>query len=364
MESMARLHAVNPGFQPANLLTMQIALPMACYDTALKRSTFFADLVRRVEATPGVRSATMTMTLPMMGWPGSPVAVTELPPVKFTDRPIGKQQSITPDYFRTMQIPLRSGREFNEKDNLASPRVAMINESLARHFWPAWPNGQSPIGQHILIGVDPNPVEITSIVADVNEFDVDARLEVFRPFAQAAPQSAALVVRTEGDPIALANSVRGQARVIDRDLAVTAIRTMYDVVDASLGQRRLTMKLLEVFAGVALLLAIVGIYGVIAYSVVQRTREVGIRRALGAQQSDILRLVVGQGLGLTLAGLAIGVGGALALTRLLTSLLFHVTATDPATFVGAAVLFLIVALAASYIPARSATRIDPMEALR
>jgi predicted permease len=364
MESLGRLHAVNPGFQPANLLTMQLALPPTRYDSLQKRAAFYQNLVQRVEAHPGVHSATIAMTLPMLPWPGSPVAVTEMPPVKFTERPIGKVQSVTPAYFRTLQIPLRKGREFTDQDNLTTPGVVIINESLARHFWPAWPRGQNPIGQLITIGVGPQPIEIVGIVADVNEFNVDPRLEVFIPCAQTGPQSAALVVRTEGDPMAFANSVRGQSLAIDRDLPVTAVRAMDDVVEASLGQRRLTMKLLEAFAAVALLLAIVGLYGVIAYSVAQRTREVGIRRALGAQQSDILRLVVGQGLSLTLVGLMIGIGGALALTRLLTSLLFHVTATDPVTYVAAALLFLIVALAASYIPARRAARIDPLEALR
>jgi ABC-type antimicrobial peptide transport system permease subunit len=161
-----------------------------------------------------------------------------------------------------------------------------------------------------------------------------------------------------------ANTIRSQVQAIDRDLPVTGIKTMDDVVEASLGQRRLTMRLLEVFAGVALLLAVIGIYGAISYSVAQRTQELGIRRALGAQQSDILRLVLGQGLGLTAAGVAIGAGGAFALTRILNSLLFHVSATDPATFGGVALLFVVVALAACYIPARRATRIDPMAALR
>jgi predicted permease len=363
MESLARLHGANPGFEPAHLLTAQIALPAARYD-AVQKKTFFEELMRRVEATPGVRSATLTLTLPMGGWPGVPVMVVEMPPVKLTERPIGKLQWITPDFFRTMEIPLRGGRLFTARDNQAAPRVAIINESFARHFWPDWPRGQSPIGQHILMGIDPQPIEIAGIVADVNEFDVGSRPEVYRPCGQTGWGAGILVVRTEGDPMRFANTIRSQVQAIDRDLPVTAVKTMDDVVEASLGQRRLTMRLLEVFAGVALLLAVIGMYGAISYSVAQRTQELGIRRALGAQQGDILRLVLGQGLGLTTAGVAIGAAGAFALTRILNSLLFHVSATDPATFGGVALLFAIVALAACYIPARRATRIDPMAALR
>jgi hypothetical protein len=228
---------------------------------------------------------------------------------------------------RTMEIPLRGGRVFTMRDGVGAPSVAIVNESFARHFWPDWPRGQNPIGQHIVMGIDPQP-----IVADVNEFDVGLNPEVYRPCAHTGWGPGILVLRTEGDPMQLANSIRAQVQAIDRDLPVTAVRTMDDVVEASLGNRRLTMNLLEVFAGVALLLAMVGIYGAIAYSVAQRTQELAIRRALGAQQGDILRLVLGQGLGLTLAGVAL--------------------------------LFVVVALAASYIPARRATRIDPMSALR
>ena len=209
-------------------------------------------------------------------------------------------------------------------------------------------------------------MEIVGVVADIHESGLasDALPEFYLPCVVHAPQTAYLAVRADGNPLRFVNAVRNQVLAMDGDQSVSDVKTMDEVLDATLGQRRLTMLLLGSFAGVALLLAVVGIYGVIAYSVAQRTQEMGIRRALGAQQGDILRLVLRQALGLSLAGVAIGIGGALALTRVMRSLLFHTSASDPATFAGIALLFVVVALAASFIPARRASRIDPMAALR
>jgi ABC-type antimicrobial peptide transport system permease subunit len=209
-------------------------------------------------------------------------------------------------------------------------------------------------------------MEIVGIVGDVHEGDLarESGSEFYVPTIVHPPQAAYLAVRTQGDPLRLARAIRNQVAAIDTNQSVSDVKTMEAVLDATLGQRRLTMLLLGSFAAVAVILAVIGMYGVIAYSVVQRTQEVGIRRALGAQQSDILQLVVTQGLTLALAGIAIGIGGAFALTRVMKNLLFHVSATDPATFVGIALLFVAVALVASYIPARHAARIDPMTALR
>jgi predicted lysophospholipase L1 biosynthesis ABC-type transport system permease subunit len=221
------------------------------------------------------------------------------------------------------------------------------------------------VGQRILIGAKPDPVEIVGIVADMHQvLEKDPLPGVFRPFDQYPLVSAAFAVRTAGDPLQFVHAVRDQVLAIDRDQPISAVRTMEDLMEAAGGQRRLLLLLLGCFAGAALLLAVIGIYGVIAYSVAQRRQEVGIRRALGAQDADILRLVVGQGLALTLAGVALGTGGALALTRVMTSLLFHTSALDPATFASVALLFVLVAFAASYIPARRAAQIDPATALR
>jgi len=365
IESLVHLRRVDPGFEPANLLTMQIPLSPSRYDTDQKRATFYEALVRGVESVPGVRSAAVTLTLPLTGFARTPVQLAEQPPLKLNERPLGIIQNITPAYFRTLKIPLRRGREFNARDIPGAAPVTIINERLARRLWPAYPNGKDPVGQRILIGASPRPVEIVGIVADLHQsLEADPGPGMFRPCSQAPPASAMFAVRTEGDPLRFVNSVRHQVLAIDRDQAVSAVKTMEDLVEAEEGQRRLILMLLVLFACTALLLAVVGTYGVIAHTVVERTKEVGIRRALGAQQGDILRLVLGQGLGLAVAGVAIGLGVAFALTRVLESLLYHVSATDPATFAGIALLLVVVVLAASYFPARRATRIDPVAALR
>jgi predicted permease len=370
MRSFARLQNVNTGFQPANLLTMKIALPPPRYNTDPKRFTFFNDLVQRVGALPGVRGATMAMSLPSTRWIRTNItSVQGQRQPETSDAPFGVIQSVSPGYFETLGIPLRRGREFAARDNVpGAPPVMIINESLARLLWHDYPRGQDPVGQHISEGYDKlvGLMEVVGVVADIHEGGLasDAAPEFYLPCVVHPPQNAYLAVRTPGDPLKLANAVRSQVVAIDRDQSVSEIKTMEAIFDDRLGQRRLTMQLLGSFAGVALLLALIGLYGVVAYSVAQRTHEVGIRRALGAQQSDILRLVLGQGLGLTLAGVSLGIGGALALTRIMKTMLFQVSATDPLTFAGIALLFVAVALAASYIPARRAARIDPMIALR
>jgi putative ABC transport system permease protein len=366
IESLARLRRVNPGFQPANLLTMQIALSQTRYDTIPKSAAFFEELVRRVESVPGVRGAAVTLTLPTTGFAGTPVQATGQPLLKLNERPIAILQSVTPGYFRTLGIPLRRGRDFATQDTVTAPLVVIVNESLARRFWPAYPSGEDPVGRYVLVGANPQPMQIVGIAADVRQASLadDAGPGVYRPRTQNPPMSAMFAVRTEGDPLRFVNAIRSQVTAIDRDQAITAVKTMADVMEASEAQRRSIMILLGLFAGAGLLLAVVGIYGVIAYSVGQRTKEIGIRRALGAQQNDVLSLVVGQGLGLTLAGVVVGIAGALALTRVMRGLLFQVSPADPATFAGIALLVVVVSLAASFIPARRAARIDPMTALR
>jgi putative ABC transport system permease protein len=366
IESLAHLYRVDTGFQPASLLTVNISLSPARYDTEQRRATLYEQLVQRTESLPGVRSAAMTLTVPMDGFFGTTVQVTGRPPVQLNQRPIAIIQDISPGYFQTMGIALKRGRPFTRQDSAATVPVVIINESLARLFWPQYPDGPDPIGQHILTGTDPQPVEIVGISADVraNGRDQDPRAETHFPCAQRPPQSATLVVRTNGDPLSFANSVRSQVLAIDPNLPVSAISTMENVIDESESQLRLMMKLLGTFAGVATFLAVIGLYGVISYSVAQRTKEIGIRRALGAPRNNILALVARQVIGLALAGVVLGIGGALALTRLMQDLLFQVSPTDPVTFVGTAILFVLVALAASYIPARRAAGIDPLAALR
>jgi predicted permease len=371
MESFARVHGVNPGFQPANLLTMKITLPLVRYDTDGKKAAFFEEVVQRLEALPGTRGATMVTTLPSTTWIRTNITRVEGRPPLDESQPASYAviQSVTPGYFHTLGIPLRRGRQFTAHDNAAgAPPVMIINESLARILWPGYPSGENPVGRHISEGYDKlvGWIEVVGVVADIHEGGLafDAVPEFYLPSSLHPPQTAYLVLRTDADPLRFAGSARSQVLAVDGDQPLSDIKTMGAVLESTLGQRRLTMLLLGIFAAVALLLALVGIYGAIAYSVARRTQEVGIRRALGAQQSDILKLMLLQGVGLTLSGVLIGAGGAFALTRVMKAMLFHVSSTDPATFIGIALLFVVVALAACYIPARRATQIDPMAALR
>src|SRR5882762_5342263 len=342
IQSFGRLRHVDPGFQPANLLTMKIPLPPPRYDTGPKRVAFFAELDRRVAALPGVRSAGIARSIPTTSWLFTSVHVEGQPKLDDKEQPSAQLQSITPGYFRAMRIPLRRGREFTARDNSSgAPPAIIINESFARRFWPAYPAGLSPVGQHMGEGADRIlSAEIVGIVADVREGGLGRQPgpEFYVPLALHVPQVAYLVVQTTGNPVQLAHAIRNEVRAIDQDQSVSDIQTMEEIFDATVGQKRLTMLLLAVFSGIALLLAVIGLYGVIAYSVAQRTQEVGIRRALGARRSDILRLVLTQALGLALAGVVIGIAGALAVNSVMKGLLFHVSATDPATYVGIALL--------------------------
>jgi predicted permease len=370
MRSFVALHEVDPGFQPVNLLTAKIALPLARYDTDSKKAAFFRELLPRVEQLPGVSAAAIAMSLPTTTWIRTNYWVQGKPSPDIGEPATNAViQSITPGYFRALGIPLKRGRELSARDNIpgASP-VMVINETLAHLLWPEYPSGENPIGRRIKEGYDKaiGWMEVVGIVADIHEGGLanNAVPEFYLPSVVHPPQTAYLVLRTPTDPLRFAGAMRKAVLAVDPDQPLADIKTMESVLTSTFGQRRLTMWLLGSFAGVALLLAIIGIYGVIAYSVARRTQEVGIRRALGAQQADILRLVLRQGLSLSLSGIAIGIAGAFALTRVMKGLLFHITATDPATFAGIAILFVIVALAASYIPARRAARIDPMAALR
>jgi putative ABC transport system permease protein len=365
MQSLARLYGVSPGFNPSHLLTMGISLPPSRYDTGQKQAAFFDELARQVQSLPGVRDAAATWTLPGMGFGRTPIQLANQPPQPLNQRPLALIQNVTSTYFRTLEIPLKRGREFSERDTAGGPLAAIIDESLARVLWPSYPNGIDPVGQRILIGSKTDPVAIVGIVGAIHQaLEKDPWPGVYRPLDQSPLLNATFAVRTTGDPLQLVHAVSNQLLTIDPDQPASEFKTMEDLMEAEGGQRRVVLTLLGCFAGVALLLAVIGIYGVIAYSVAQRTQEVGIRRALGARNSDILRLVIGQGLALTFAGVALGTGGALALTRVMTSLLFQTSTADPATFVGVALLFVVVALVAAYIPARRATRFDPSTALR
>ncbi len=366
LQSLAHLYRVDPGFRPDHVLTMSVSLAPTQYDTDAKRASFYTQLVDRVEALPGVEHASVTLTLPTAGWAGAPVRIAGRPELPLNQRPIAIIQQISPDYFRALQIPLNRGRAFTIADNASAPGVTIIDESLARRFWPQYPRGENPIGQNLLIGSHKQPLEIVGIAAPVHQEgrDTDPVPGFYVPNAQQPPQAAILVIRTKSDPSAFADIVRRTVLQLDHNQPVSEIKTLSAVLGASENQRRLMFALLGAFSVAATLLAVLGLYSVISYSVVERTREIAIRQALGAQRSSILALVLRQGLGVALTGIVAGIVGAAGLTRLLSSMLFGVNALDPVTFVLAAMLFLMVALAASYIPARRAAAVEPMAALR
>jgi predicted permease len=284
------------------------------------------------------------------------------PQVPLAERPIFNIEMVSADYVSTMRIPLKRGREFNDHDDARSPKVAMVNETLARRYWP----GHEAIGKHILLGRLPAPIEVVGVVGDVRNVSIasDVQPEIFVPWAQLPWANIYLMLRTSSEPLAASNGVRSAVHAVDRDQPVTKVRTMDEIFEESAAQPRFTAYLLGALAAAALILAMVGIYGVIAYTVTERSQEMGIRIALGAAPADILRLVLRQWLLTAGAGIVIGLSASFALTRLMSTLLYRISVTDPFTFVIGPLLFLCIAAAASFIPASRATRVDPANTLR
>ena len=367
INSFMRLRNVDPGFRADNLLTMKIVLPEPKYREFERRQSFYTDLIQRVESLAGVKSAAVTTNLPLYRQGNSISVRIEGRP----DPPPGQEQIVvtrivSPRYFDTMTIPLLSGRNLTDQDISTSPNVAVISEAMARRFWP----NEDPIGKRFAGGrvrSDEDWINVIGVVKDVRQFELTAepRPQIYISYRQAgffAPRD--LVVKTDVDPSSMAATVRKAVWEIDKDQPVSDIRTMEEILAESIARQRFSMLLLAIFAGLALVLAGVGIYGVMSYSVAQRTHEIGIRMALGAQTGAVLKLAVGQGMKLVIAGIVIGLIAAFALTRLMSTLLFGVTATDPTTFTLISLLLVAVAAVASYIPARRATKVDPIIALR
>ena len=372
IRSFYRVLQVNPGFRADNVLTERIILPETKYPKDAPVAAFYKQLLERVNALPGVVSAGAVTPLPLTGegWQTS-FYIEGRPIPKPGEVPNSDYHLISPDYFRTLNIPLLRGRFFTEADNDTAPPVVIVSESFARRYWP----NEDPIGKRMHRNGVPNPTDpkdsrnwmaVVGEVANTKQYGLDAvtKTEFYESYLQQPIHYMTLVVRTPSNPMGVADGVRDAVLSIDPDQPVFRVRAMSELVDESLGQRRITLILLGSFAGLALVLAAVGIYGVMAYNVTQRTHEIGIRMALGARTRDVLRLVLASGLRLTLLGVAIGAALALGLGRLLSTLLFGVSAKDPLTFVAVAAVLTVVALAACYIPARRAMRIDPMVALR
>jgi len=363
IRSFIRLQQVNPGFNPSNALAVNVALPGRKYPNEDQYSAFFSQLIEKTSALPGVVAAGATQSLPIQGDYLLGFNIQGRPP-----DPPGEDQStnyyaVTPDYFKAMGIPLLRGRMFTEQDHKNAPRVALINETMAKTYFP----DEDPIGRGINVTNGPERFrEIVGIVGDVKQYGLaqPTTLQTYEPYLQTPFNGVTLIVRTEGNPAALSGAIRNEVLALDKEQPVSRIRTLDQVIAGSVEQQHFLMLLLGVFAAVALILAAVGLYGVMNYAVSQRRHEIGIRMALGANTGTVLRLIVGHGMMLALIGVAIGLTGAFAVTRVMTTLLFAVSTTDPLTFAGIPILLAGVALAACLAPARRATRVDPMVALR
>jgi putative ABC transport system permease protein len=362
IKSFVLLQRVDPGFNPDHVVTLRLILSRTPYPTTPQVVNFYAQLLDRVKATPGVQSAATISTLPLSGNNTDTNFLIEGgPPPPPNQEPSAWFNVVSADYFQTMQLRVVKGRTFSESDNEKTPLVVVISEAMARKFF----SNEDPLGRRIGRGPD-RWREIVGVVRDIKHFslDTDAPPTMYFPMRQQPARGMDLVVRTTGDPLSMAPTLRQRVWAGDRNLAIANLGTMKDLVSSSITQQKFILTLLAGFAALALLLAAVGIYGVMSYAVTQRTHEIGIRMALGARIGDVLRLVLQQGLVLTLIGVAIGIALAFALTRLMRSLLFDVTPTDAMTFVMVGAALVLVALIACLVPARRATKVDPLIALR
>jgi len=365
MKSFLLLLKSDPGFNAENVLTMSLTLPRAKYGEDAQKTGFYQELVRRVTSVPGVESAALVNYLPLGGSNSSDSYLVE----GFAPPPPGQEwdaryRTCTPDYFKAMGITIIKGRSFTEQDSSQAPRVIIINETLARKFWP---NGDT-LGKHIRLNgaLERNPwMEVVGVIKDVKfEMNKPVVPEFYLPAVQDPWSTMVLAARTRTEPIAVASAIRQEVQAIDKDLPVYDVNTMKQVQSRSMMHYTFSSALFGLFGALALALAAVGIYGVMSYNVGQRTHEIGVRVALGAQSRDVTRLVIKQGAKLTLIGIAVGLLGALALTKVMSGMLFGVSITDLTTFLGIPLLLAAVALLACYIPARRAARVDPMVALR
>ncbi|HEV2423563.1 MAG TPA: ABC transporter permease [Terriglobia bacterium] len=362
LKSLLHLLRGNLGLNPDHVLSMRMLLPDSKYPKDTQQLAFGNQALDQITSLPGVQSAGTVTFLPLSGWWGVRNVALESSRIPENQRPQAVWSSVTPDYFRTMNIPLLKGRYFADSDHADAARVAIISATLARRIAP----NADPVGRRIVVAGVKNPVEVVGVVGDVHQLGMtsDETSEVYLPFAQLPSQLICFAIRTATDPDTLARAAQRAIWSVDKDQAVSYVMSMTQLASESLAPERVVAILLGIFAALALTLAAIGLYGVISCSASQRTHEIGIRMALGASRSEVLRLVVFDGLRLTALGLALGLAGSLLLAHLMSSLLYGVAPRDPATLAGVAILLAVVALLASYIPARRAMRVDPMAALR
>jgi putative ABC transport system permease protein len=365
IKSFIRLREVSAGFNPQNVLTLRLSAPPGKFRENEPRIQFFHEAIQRIQSIPGVQSAGMVLSLPLGGdtFNVGRGYIPEGRPATPEEAGNAAYLAASPEYFRVLQIPLIAGRMFDDRDTENAPKVVIVNEPMARKLF----SGQSPIGKHITIWRDEKFArEVVGVVGETKpSLDSEPEAQMYVPYAQDAGWSSmSFVVRTNGEPSLAFSAIRNELRAMDKGAPVFNVRTMNEVLAISVAPRRAPMLLLSAFAGVALLLAMIGIYGVTAFYVTQRTPEIGIRMALGAQVSDVLTLVLKGGMALTFIGVAAGLAGAFAMTRWMRTLLFAVAPTDLLTLAAVSAGVLITALLACYVPARRATKVDPLVALR
>lgn len=362
--SLIRIHKVEPGFNPEGVITLNISLPETQYSIKEQKAAFFQELISRIRSIPGTLSVGAINFLPLGNsntMQGLYTVEGQIPSSGFESR-LAAYLVVTPGYLKTMGIPLIQGRHLAEQDTRDSQPVVLVDQVFAKNQWP----DENPIGKRLILAGESTPREIIGLVGTVQHLglDIDSPKAIYLPDSQSALGLKTVVIRTSSDPMSVIGAVRDEIQTLDKNLPIYDIATMQQRLDDSTAQRRFIILLFGVFAAAALILAAVGIYGVMAYTVAQRTHEIGIRISLGANQSDVLRLILGTGLKLALIGVVIGIGVALVLTRLMSSMLFGITAFDPATLVIVSTGIVVVALLASYVPAVNATRLDPIVALR
>src|SRR6185295_2476666 len=368
VRSLRQLQSVQPGFRSDHALSVQIQLPDSSYHEEPKQVAFYRALLPRLAALPGVTSAAAGYPLPFSGSrfllafapEGQP------PPKNLSDTPAANMAFVSPEYFTTLGIPVREGRVFDSRDGIEGEKVIVVNRTLAHKIWP----GKSPVGQRVTFSVPITPksewLRVVGVVADtrIGELKDEPGLQAYLPLLQSPNTEAALVVRTAGAPGGLTSAVARAVREVDSSLPIANPKTLDQLLDDSLSAQRANAILLALLAALALVLAAVGVYGVLSYSVSERTREIGLRMALGAASGEVLRQMLREGLATVLAGIAAGLLGAFYLARSLESLLYGVTARDPLTFVGVPLVLLAVAVVATWVPARRATKVEPVVALR